>query len=52
MSHPGVISIALNTSNPKRVAQNIASVSADIPNDFWVAMKDEGLIARNYPHVG
>jgi D-threo-aldose 1-dehydrogenase len=52
MSHPGVISIALNTSNPKRVAQNIASVSAEIPNDFWSAMKNEGLIARNYPYVG
>jgi D-threo-aldose 1-dehydrogenase len=52
LSHPGVFSIALNTSNPKRVAQNIASVTAHIPNDFWLAMKDEGLIDKNYSHVG
>ncbi len=52
VSHPGIISIALNTSNPKRVAQNIASVTADTPNDFWQAMKEHGLIDKNYPHVG
>ena len=52
MSHPGVISIALNTSNPKRVAQNIASVATEIPASFWLAMKDEGLITRDYPYVG
>ena len=52
LSHPGVISIALNTSNPKRIAQNIASVSADIPDEFWSAMKEAGLISRAYPFLG
>ncbi len=52
LSHPGIISIALNTSNPKRVAQNINSVETTIPQDFWLAMKEDGLIDRNYAYVG
>jgi D-threo-aldose 1-dehydrogenase len=52
MSHPSIVCIALNTSNPKRVTQNIASVTVHISNDFWLAMKDAGLIDKKYPYVG
>jgi D-threo-aldose 1-dehydrogenase len=52
MSPPAVKSIALNTSRPERVLPNIRSVSAHIPADFWIAMKDAGLIAKSYPYVG
>ncbi len=51
MSHPAVVSIALNTSKPERVEQNIRSVSAEIPNDFWEAMKYKGLMDKAYPYV-
>lgn len=51
MSPPGVISIALNTSKPDRVRQNTELVQAEIPEEFWVAMKDAGLIDKNYPYV-
>ena len=52
MSHPGVVSIALNTSKPSRVAENVRSATAVIPEDFWIGMKDEGLIDKQYPYVG
>jgi D-threo-aldose 1-dehydrogenase len=52
ISPPGVISIALNTSKPERVSQNVASVTADIPTAFWARLKNEGLIAQDYPHLG
>jgi D-threo-aldose 1-dehydrogenase len=51
-SVPGVVSIALNTAKPERIAENVALVQADIPSGFWSALKDAGLIDRLYPHVG
>jgi D-threo-aldose 1-dehydrogenase len=52
MTSPGIISIALNTSNPKRISQNVGLVKKQIHGDFWKAMKDAGLIRRDYPYVG
>ena len=49
---PGVQSIALNSSNAKRVRHNIEMAQAEIPTSFWKKMKDEGLIDPNYPHLG
>jgi len=44
MSPPGVISIAMNTSKPSRIKDNAQSVIAEIPKEFWKAMKSKGLI--------
>jgi D-threo-aldose 1-dehydrogenase len=52
MSPPGVSSIALNTSRPERVQENVASVTAQIPAAFWTALKAEGLISPEYPYLG
>ncbi len=52
MSPPGVISIALNTSKPDRVRQNAELIQAEMPEEFRVTMRKEGLIDRNYPFVG
>jgi D-threo-aldose 1-dehydrogenase len=51
MTPPGVVSISLNTSNPKRVKDNIDSVSIEIPGEFWKVMKSKGLISKDYPYV-
>lgn len=48
MTPPGIVSIALNTSDPKRISQNVDLVRKVIPDDFWKAMKDAGLIDRDY----
>jgi D-threo-aldose 1-dehydrogenase len=50
LSAPGVVSVALNTTKPERVAQNVALIQKDVPSGFWSAMKDAGLIARDYPY--
>jgi D-threo-aldose 1-dehydrogenase len=44
LNAPGVTSIALNTTNPKRVADNIAMASVKIPVGFWDEMKEQGLM--------
>jgi D-threo-aldose 1-dehydrogenase len=51
MTPPGVISISLNTSNPARVGDNVASVQKNIHSSFWLDMKDSGLIAHDYPYL-
>ncbi|MDP4129956.1 MAG: aldo/keto reductase [Bacteroidota bacterium] len=45
---PGVKSIALNTSNPKRVKENMAMANAEVTDRFWKTMKSAGLIRADY----
>jgi len=52
LSPPGVAAVALNTSNPARIAENAAAVEAEIPAAFWDEAKALGLISQAYPHVG
>jgi len=42
---PGVGSVALSTSDVRRVKENLQLADVDIPNDFWKALKAKGLIA-------
>lgn len=51
LTPPGVIAIALNTSNPSRVGDNVAAVEAVIPAEFWQEAKQAGLIGSEYPYV-
>jgi len=51
-SHPGVVSVALNTSKPERIEQNIALVNADVPEALWSDMKEGGLISPDYAYLG
>ena len=41
---PGVKSIALSTTNPKRVKSNIDMAHTVIPRDFWVQLVEKGLL--------
>lgn len=52
MSAPGIVSIALNTSRPERVKENVAMVAHRVPDAFWTAMKEQELIAGDYPYLG
>ncbi|WP_343672308.1 aldo/keto reductase [Chitinophaga sp.] len=45
---PGVSSIALNTTQVERVAQNVALPDSVIPDGFWEEMKNSGLIDADY----
>lgn len=51
LSAPGVVSIALNTTSPRRVKENLQLASAPIPQAFWNDMKATGLINSNYSYI-
>ena len=48
LSAPGVESIAVSTTNPKRVKENIDFAFAKVPEAFWQQMKQQGLIEAHY----
>jgi D-threo-aldose 1-dehydrogenase len=44
----GVNSIAISTSRPEKVKDNIEMATKEIPTSFWDAMKRKGLLAENF----
>lgn len=52
LSPPSVQAIALNTSSPGRVAQNLAMARTALSDEFWAEAKQLQLVADDYPHVG
>lgn len=52
LSGPGVSSVALASSDPLRVREHVAAVNAEIPVEFWQAMKTAELIREDYVYVG
>jgi len=44
LSHPAIVSLALNTSKPEKMGRNAELLRRQIPPAFWDAMKEEGLI--------
>ena len=51
MSVPGISTVALNCDNAKRVAENLTAVEKPIPTEFWRELRDEGIIAADYPFL-
>lgn len=49
-SHPGIVALALNTSKPNRIKENVDMVEHDLPPTFWQALQDAGLLDHNHPH--
>ncbi len=43
---PGVKSVALSTTNPKRVKDNVAMANAVMPQQFWQTLVDKNLISK------
>jgi D-threo-aldose 1-dehydrogenase len=48
LSVPGVKSIALNTTDAKRVQSNLEMVNTKIPAQFWEALKSKSLTEVNF----
>ena len=47
---PEVVSCVLHgASTPEQVRENVASMSASIPSEFWEAARQQGLMADNAP---
>ncbi|RKR85106.1 D-threo-aldose 1-dehydrogenase [Mucilaginibacter gracilis] len=51
LNAPGVTSIALNTTNPDRVAANVAMANVEIPPGFWKTLQNQGLIDPAYTYL-
>ena len=51
MSHPAIVSMALNTSKPHKMNRNVEILKREIPEAYWADMKKEGLISPNYLYV-
>lgn len=51
LSVPGVVAVALNTSYADRIKDNVAAVATPVPPQFWASLKEEGLLANDYPYV-
>ena len=51
LSHPAIVSMALNTSKPEKMTRNVEILQREIPDVFWAEMKSEGLIDPNYKYV-
>jgi len=50
-SHPGIVALALSTSKPERVKQNVDAVTVEIPATFWRQLVDENLLIANHPYL-
>ncbi|MCF8224333.1 MAG: aldo/keto reductase [Bacteroidales bacterium] len=51
ISHPAIASVALNTSKPEKMKQNVSALGQEIPGEFWNEMKNEQLINSTYKYL-
>jgi hypothetical protein len=51
LSAPGIAAVSMSTSNIDRVAANVEAAITPVPSALWSSMKEEGLLAEDYPHV-
>jgi len=51
LSVPDVVSISLNSSKPQRARENIEAIITNLPKEFWSALKNKGLIKKDYPYL-
>lgn len=51
-SHPGVVALALSTSQPQRVGEMVAAASCEIPAALWAELRALELVDPSYPHLG
>ncbi len=51
LSHPSIVSVALNTSKPEKMIRNAEVLSRHIPEAFWAGLKEAGLINPGYEYL-
>ncbi len=51
LSHPAIVSLALNTSKPEKMNRNAEILQKEIPASFWNALKDNELIDPEYRYL-
>lgn len=51
LSHPAIVSIALNTSKPHKMNRNVEILLKEIPSAYWKALRDKGLMDPEYQYI-
>ena len=46
ISHPAISAVALNTSQPAKMEQNVHILGKQIPSEFWSVLKEQRLITH------
>ncbi len=46
-----ISSVALNPSKPERIKRNVEVLQTVIPKEFWTALKESGVIDKNYKYL-
>lgn len=49
LANPAVAAVIPGASKPSRIAEDLAALDEGIPDDFWLAMRDEGLVSPLAP---
>ena len=51
LSHPAIAGIALNTSKPEKMPENVKTIQKIFPGEFWKELKSEGIINPDYKYL-
>jgi len=51
LNAPGVRSVALSTTNPKRIKENLEMSRTVIPDQFWMDLVEKGLVNSSVPFL-
>ena len=51
LSHPAICSLALNTSRPEQMTKNVEAIMANLPSEFWAALKAAKIIDPDYKYL-
>jgi D-threo-aldose 1-dehydrogenase len=49
LAHPAVAAVIPGATRPDRIAEDHAALDAEIPDEFWRELREEGLVAENAP---
>jgi D-threo-aldose 1-dehydrogenase len=49
LSHPAITTVVLGMSKPEHVRQTLKWLAADIPNELWEHLRQEGLLRADVP---
>jgi D-threo-aldose 1-dehydrogenase len=51
VSMPQISAVALNPGKPERIKRNFEVLNTPLPEDFWKALKKEGIIDKDYQYL-
>jgi len=49
LANPLVAAVIPGASRPSRIAEDVQAIKAQVPHEFWQALRDQGFIAANAP---